>query len=167
MHGSEKPEVQVMEIRKTVFGLEHSSALTSMVNLTFTYRNHGRLTEAENRDEDGILKERGWKYHQKVHKTHCFYSVQNLDDPCNCRCTTDTITSEKWFQMILKMRNRKSLPCFSDNVYLGSLLVILYKLYLSLVSLCNQLKNQDKQRKIKPSDESVFPIDKLILEIEE
>lgn len=46
-----------MEIRKTVFGLEHSSALTSMVNLTFTYRNHGRLTEAENRDEDGILKE--------------------------------------------------------------------------------------------------------------
>jgi hypothetical protein len=57
MHGSEKPEVQVMEIRKTVFGLEHSSALTSMVNLTFTYRNHGRLTEAENRDEDGILKE--------------------------------------------------------------------------------------------------------------
>jgi hypothetical protein len=67
MHGSEKPEAQVMEIRKTVLGPEHSSTLTSMVNLTFTYRNHGRWPGVENCDKDGILKETGWKhYHHQL-----------------------------------------------------------------------------------------------------
>jgi hypothetical protein len=56
-----------MEIRKTVLGPEHSSTLTSMVNLTFTYRNHGRWPGVENRDENGILKETGWKYYWKEH----------------------------------------------------------------------------------------------------
>jgi hypothetical protein len=59
MRGSEKPEVQVMEIRKTVLGPEHSSTLTSMANLTFTYRNHGRWPGVENRDEKFSKKQAG------------------------------------------------------------------------------------------------------------
>ena len=33
----------------------------------FTYRNHGRWPGVENRDENGILKETGWKYYREEH----------------------------------------------------------------------------------------------------
>jgi Tetratricopeptide repeat len=38
------------ETRKTVLGLEHPDALTSMFNLASTYRNQGRWVEAEKLD---------------------------------------------------------------------------------------------------------------------
>ena len=36
-----------METRKTVLGPEHPSMLTSLANLTLTYQDQGRWTEAE------------------------------------------------------------------------------------------------------------------------
>jgi len=44
---AEELEVQVMETRKRVLGVEHPSTLTSMANLESTYRNQGRWEEAE------------------------------------------------------------------------------------------------------------------------
>ena len=44
---AEKIYVQVMEIWKGKFGANHSSTLTSMINLAEIYRNQGRLDEAE------------------------------------------------------------------------------------------------------------------------
>lgn len=40
-------EVQVMEARKKVPGLEHPDTLGSMANLASTYWNQGQLKEAE------------------------------------------------------------------------------------------------------------------------
>jgi nucleoside phosphorylase/tetratricopeptide (TPR) repeat protein len=44
---AEKLQVQVLEIRKTLLGLEHPGTLTSMANLASTYQMQGRLNEAE------------------------------------------------------------------------------------------------------------------------
>ena len=41
------PALHMAAKRKTVFGPEHPSTLTSMANLASTYRNQGRWTEAE------------------------------------------------------------------------------------------------------------------------
>jgi hypothetical protein len=40
-------EVQAMETRKRVLGLEHPDTLMSMASLAATYREQGRLKEAE------------------------------------------------------------------------------------------------------------------------
>ena len=47
---AEKLQVQVMETRKTVFGLEHPDTLNVMGSLASTYNNQGRWTEAEKLD---------------------------------------------------------------------------------------------------------------------
>ncbi|KAF1944328.1 HET-domain-containing protein [Clathrospora elynae] len=44
---AEELQVQVMETRKRVLGVEHPSTLASMANLASTYRNQGRWKEAE------------------------------------------------------------------------------------------------------------------------
>jgi len=44
---AEELEVQVMETRKRVLGAEHPFMLTSMANLTSTYKNQGRWTEVK------------------------------------------------------------------------------------------------------------------------
>ena len=44
---AEELEVQGMETRKRVLGLEHPDTLTSMANLASTYWNQGRWKEAE------------------------------------------------------------------------------------------------------------------------
>ncbi|KAF8251752.1 hypothetical protein K440DRAFT_578571 [Wilcoxina mikolae CBS 423.85] len=44
---AEQLEVQVVEARKRLFGVEHPSTLTSMGNLASTYKGLGRLKEAE------------------------------------------------------------------------------------------------------------------------
>ncbi|KAL4772555.1 hypothetical protein BDW60DRAFT_207169 [Aspergillus nidulans var. acristatus] len=55
---AEKLQAQVIETRKKVLGLEHSSTLTSMHNLASTYRNQGRWREAEELQEQVI---KTWK----------------------------------------------------------------------------------------------------------
>ncbi|KAH8587623.1 hypothetical protein B0O99DRAFT_733028 [Bisporella sp. PMI_857] len=45
---AESLEVQVLDIKKKVLGLEHPSTLTSMANLASTYWNQERVQEAEN-----------------------------------------------------------------------------------------------------------------------
>ena len=44
---AEQLAVQVMEIRKTVLGVEHPDTLTAMSNLATMYRDQGMLSEAE------------------------------------------------------------------------------------------------------------------------
>jgi Tetratricopeptide repeat len=45
---AEKLNVQVMETRKTVLGLEHLDTLTSVAALASTYRDQGQWAKAEN-----------------------------------------------------------------------------------------------------------------------
>jgi hypothetical protein len=44
---AEELDVQVMETRKSVMGMEHPDTLASMANLASTYRKQGQLEEAE------------------------------------------------------------------------------------------------------------------------
>lgn len=44
---AEELEMQVMETRKRMLGMEHPDTLTSMANLASIYRNQGRWKEAE------------------------------------------------------------------------------------------------------------------------
>jgi tetratricopeptide (TPR) repeat protein len=47
LDAAKKPEVQVMETRKTKLGADHPDTLISMANLASTYCSQGRLKEAE------------------------------------------------------------------------------------------------------------------------
>jgi hypothetical protein len=44
---AEELEVQVMETKKRVLGVEHPDTVVSISNLAWTYRNRGRWKEAE------------------------------------------------------------------------------------------------------------------------
>ncbi|KAF2258831.1 hypothetical protein CC78DRAFT_477238, partial [Lojkania enalia] len=44
---AEELEVQVVETRKMVLGVEHPNTLASMTNLALTYRNQGQWAKAE------------------------------------------------------------------------------------------------------------------------
>ena len=44
---AEKLEIQVLDARKTILGVEHPHTIKAMVNLAATYQNLGKYTEAE------------------------------------------------------------------------------------------------------------------------
>ena len=47
MNEAEQLEIQVLDMRKTLLGAEHTDTLTSMTNLASTYCQQGKLNEAE------------------------------------------------------------------------------------------------------------------------
>jgi len=49
---AEELQLDVMEVRRSVFGVEHPDTMTIMVQLAATYWNQGRLKKAENLERE-------------------------------------------------------------------------------------------------------------------
>jgi Tetratricopeptide repeat len=52
LNDAENLQVDVVDVRRRVFGTEHPATLSSVANLAVAYRNQGRLREAENLEVD-------------------------------------------------------------------------------------------------------------------
>jgi hypothetical protein len=72
---AEKLEVQIMETRKKVLGLEHPAALSSMSNLVCIYRDQGRLAKAEELD---VQVMEAWKKVLGLEHPDTLVSMTNL-----------------------------------------------------------------------------------------